>query len=75
MKKTEAEPAIRALCHQWKRDTNQPTTPNYHYSFSAFTTWLSENRYDHYLDFRSRAGPRYDAEMWFDDEMKQTWRN
>jgi hypothetical protein len=27
-----------------------------------------------YLDFRSTAGADYDAEMWFDQELKQTWR-
>ena len=74
MKKTEAEKAIRPLSHQWKRETNQPTTPNYHYSFSDFRDWLEQKGYSDYLEFRSARDPLEDAEQWFDEEMGQLWR-
>jgi hypothetical protein len=44
-------------------------------SFSDFKSWLDENDYALYLDFRSVAGPDEDAEQWFDQEIKQTWRS
>ncbi|KAB2671079.1 hypothetical protein F9K77_14070 [Ochrobactrum sp. LMG 5442] len=72
MKKDEAERAIRYLCHEWEK--TQPQQALEHPSFSDFTSWLSSNGYSHYLDFRSVMGARYDAEMWFDQEFKQTWR-
>jgi len=78
MKKTEAEPAIRQLCHKWRETRCLPIPaggPSTHYSFSDFKTWLGEKHYSHYLNFRSVMGPEYDAEHWFDQEMKQTWRN
>ncbi|MBR0734994.1 hypothetical protein JQ636_38575 [Bradyrhizobium japonicum] len=43
-------------------------------SFSAFKSWLFKNDYAHYLNFRSRMGADYDAEMWFDGEFGQNWR-
>ena len=43
-------------------------------NFFAFTAWLSEKGYSHYLNFRSRMGADYDAELWYDQEFKQTWR-
>jgi hypothetical protein len=78
MKKSEAEPAIRQLCHQWREARDLPIPagdPAVHYSFSDFKTWLAEKHYSHYLDFRSVMGPEEDAERWFDQEMRQTWRN
>jgi hypothetical protein len=74
MKKPEAEKAIRYLCHEWGKANNIRPDPNEHPSFSAFKRWLSEKGYSHYLNFRSRMGADYDAEMWFDQEFKQTWR-
>jgi hypothetical protein len=72
MKKAECEKAIRHLCHQWARELS--ASEREHPSFSAFKTWLSQNHYSLYLDFGSTAAPDYDAEMWFDQEFKQTWR-
>lgn len=68
MKKTEAESAIRSLCHDWV--SQQTNAELVHPSFSNFATWLEANQYGHYLKFRSLAGPEYDAEMWFDAEIK-----
>jgi hypothetical protein len=75
MKKDESEKAIRHLCHEWGQlrgiepgSVKQP-------SFSDFKSWLREKGYSHYLNFRSVMGPEEDAERWFDQEFKQTWRN
>ncbi len=73
MKKDECERAIRALCHQWASSLSAALLE--HPSFSAFKSWLTAQGYGCYLDFRSRMGPDFDAEMWFDQEFKQTWRN
>lgn len=72
MKKAEAEPAIRALATKWFYTL--PEEKREHPSFGTFKAWLSANRYSHYLIFRSSIGADYDAEMWFDDELGQTWR-
>jgi len=44
-------------------------------SFSDFKQWLEGHGYGHYLSFRSRRRPLIDAEQWFDEELKQAWRN
>jgi hypothetical protein len=78
MKKNDAERAIRQLSGAWRDERGLPFPagdPAVHYSFSDFTTWLDEKHYSHYLNFRSVMGPREDAEHWFDQEMRQTWRN
>ncbi|MBR1219927.1 hypothetical protein JQ557_18105 [Bradyrhizobium sp. U87765 SZCCT0131] len=72
MKKSEAEPAIRTLATQWFNTL--PADEQVHPSFYAFKAWLSANHYSLYLNFRSRMGADYDAEMWFDDELGQNWR-
>ena len=74
MKKDECEKAIRHLCGEWARDAALTHAELEHPSFSAFKAWLSEKGYSRYLDFRSVAGSDYDAELWFDQEFKQTWR-
>ena len=70
MRKPECETAIRSLCHTWASE--QSNVDLVHPSFSRFTTWLDAHHYSNYLRFKSRMGPRYDAEMWFDAELKQT---
>ena len=72
MMKGEAEKAIRALCHQWGEGLT--AAERKHPTFDSFKSWLQAKGYSHYLKFRSTAGPEYDAEMWFDQEFKQTWR-
>ncbi len=72
MKKDVAEPAIRSLAARWF-DT-LPEDKREHPSWYAFRNWLSDNHYSHYLNFRSRMGADYDAEAWFDDELRQNWR-
>jgi hypothetical protein len=71
-KKAECEQAIRALCHQWASE--QSNADLVHPNFSKFTSWLDGRKYSHYLNFKSRMGPLYDAEMWFDAELKETRR-
>jgi hypothetical protein len=75
MKKTEAKEALHQLFGQWADETGQSRAPDAHPSFSSFTSWLDQKHYSHYLNFRSTAGPRYDAEMWFDRYFGQEWRN
>ncbi len=75
MKKADAEQAIRHLCRVWVKEENVSHGPTDHPNFLKFKTWLGSNGYGHYLDFRSVAGADHDAEMWFDQELNQTWRN
>ena len=76
MKKTEAEPVIRSLCHKWATATGFDPASGELASFTAFVSWLAANGHSHYLSFRSSvAGPHADAERWFDEELKQTSRD
>jgi hypothetical protein len=76
MKKSEAEASIRNLCHLWRETRGLPLPDGtFHYSFLDFKVWLDQKGYRHYLRFRPLAGAEHAAEMWFDQEMKQTRRN
>jgi hypothetical protein len=75
MKRSEAEKAIRRLVHDWAETIGIEPGSAKQPSFLAFKSWLRDRGYSHYLDFRSTAGADYDAELWFDQELKQTWRN
>lgn len=70
--KWESEQIVRWTCHDWLRE--QPEAEREHPSFANFRAWL-ETRCPSVFTFRSRADPLYDAEMWFDDELRQRWRN
>lgn len=76
MKKAEAEAAMPELCDKWAKAAGEPWPPDgkYHYSFSAFWTWLGNN-YSPYTQFRAVPDARYVAEMWFDRITKQAGRN
>lgn len=77
VKKAEAEKAVRSLATQWFHEVHpgvaDPSTvlP----SFDDFILWLRFRGYGHFLEFRSTIGLRDNAEMWFDQELRQTWRN
>ncbi len=76
MKKAEAETAIRRLCHEWREARGLPLPDGEaYYSFPDFKTWLGEKHYSHCLNFRSSTSASGDAGRWFDEEMKQGWRN
>ena len=75
MKKSECEKAIRHLVSQWADEVGVQPGQARMPSFSAFRSWLEQRGYGHYLSFRSEMGPLEDAEQWFDEELKQTWRN
>ena len=75
MKKSDCEPVIKALCHEWARLNGMPNRPACQPSFSQFTSWMRESGHGRYLHFRAVGGPEYVAEMWFDQEFHQTWRN
>lgn len=73
VKKDEAEQGIRHLCGLWAKEKGYRQTSDEMPSFSEFVGWVRD-RYPQYLDFRSRMGAMYDAEAWFDEEFRQTWR-
>lgn len=73
MKKSECEPAVRKLVREWANTQEQP--PGWHPSFGEFKTWLRTQGYGHYLEFRSEMPANDVAEQWFDQELKQAWRN
>ncbi|TWF53300.1 hypothetical protein FHW37_104579 [Neorhizobium alkalisoli] len=73
MKRAEAEKAIRSLSTTWFATLSR--NEQEHPSFGTFSNWLRENGYSDCLDFRSTMGANYDAEMWFDQELGQSWRN
>lgn len=75
MKRTEAEQAIRVLVHQWAASTGIAAGSNEQPSFLAFKRWADAQGYGGYFTFRSTMGPLEDAERWFDQELRQTWRN
>lgn len=75
MKKTECEKAIRHLCRVWGKEKGVLRYPESEPCFYEFKLWLRQKGYGHYLNFRSVAGADYDAELWFDQEFKKTWRN
>lgn len=75
MKRSEAEPAIRALVHQWAAAAGVQAGAAGQPSFSAFRRWAEGQGYGSYFTFRSTMGPLEDAERWFDQELRQAWRN
>ena len=74
VRKSEAEQAIRHLCHVWRDELGfrraAVSSPN----FAAFTAWLHDKGHGQYLSFRSVLGPLDDVERWFDEEFKQRRR-
>jgi hypothetical protein len=62
MKKSECEQAIRAA-RIWRDAAGLASTPVDEFSFEAFLDWLQQH-HPQYLDFKSTAGPVYDAEIW-----------
>lgn len=70
MRKSDAEPVIRRLCHTWRQDEGHRLTPAGALSFGDFWGWL-QAYYPTYVNFRSRASARYDVELWFDQEFGQ----
>lgn len=71
-RKSDCEPVIRNLISDWISQPEQQALGPSTLSFGEFHSWLSAAGYAHYLDFRSTAGTRYDAEMWFDEMTGQT---
>lgn len=70
MRKSDAEQAIRHLCHEWRRDQGCLEKPPQSLSFADFWSWLQAN-YSTYTAFRSSISVRYDVELWFDQEFGQ----
>lgn len=75
MKRSEAELAIRALVHQWAAKAGIEVGSSKQPSFTAFKRWAEAEGYGGYFVFRSTMGALDDAERWFDQELRQTWRN
>ncbi len=75
MKRTEAEPAIRALVSQWAKAAGVQVGSAEQPSFSDFRRWAEAQGCGGYFAFRSTMGALDDAERWFDQELGQAWRN
>ena len=75
MKRTEAEPAIRALVGQWAKAACVHVGSAEQPSFTTFKRWAEAEGYGSYFVFRSTMGALDDAERWFDQELRQAWRN
>jgi hypothetical protein len=75
MKKSNAEPAIRRLCHEWANAGGFDPKSKENPSFADFKFWLAQKGHSHYLSFRSVRGADADAELRYDQELNQTWRN
>lgn len=74
MKKQECEKAIRYLCSEWAKLRGVIIPPKEQPSFMDFFSWLRQN-HNQYLNFRSTLPVEDQVEAWFDDELKQKWRN
>lgn len=75
MKRPEAERAIRQLTHDWAAAHGvQPGSAKMP-SFSAFHRWVLNRGGAACFEFRSTLSPLEDAENWFDQELRQAWRN
>lgn len=75
MIKAEAEAGIKQLVRQWARINNISHGQDEMPSFSEFQAWVFSEGYGRYFDFKSRIGADEEAEMWFDRELGQSWRN
>lgn len=74
MQKSQAENEIRSLISQWCQQEPQRQTNNDDLHCSDFIKWLRENSPGH-LNFRSTMSVNDCIETWFDQELKQSWRN
>lgn len=72
MKKKECEDTIRHLCHVWRSESGNDSTPEAKLSFEQFYSWLRE-KHSAYLTFRTTTSVRFDVEMWFDQVFRITW--
>ncbi len=70
-KKSECESMVRHLIHEWKDIRGLNGTADESPSFLDFKSWACSKGYEWCFKFRSVAGPDFDAEMWFDQELKQ----
>ncbi len=75
MKKAAAESAIRHLFGKWSEEQSISRKPDTMPSYAEFKSWTESKGYGHYFNFRSVRGADTDAELWFDEEFNQTWRN
>ena len=75
MKRSDAEPVIRHLTRQWAELNGIAAGASEQPSFSDFKQSAYEHGFSAYLAFRSVAGALEDTEHWFDQELRQTWRN
>ena len=74
MKKQEAERLIRSVVHDWANETGFNPTSGTMPSFLSFQHWLKQH-FPSASAFRSSTSPERDVEQWFDEELKQNWRN
>lgn len=72
-KKSDCELAIRQLIHDWV-SSNEMSSEK-HPNFVEFKGWLRDQGYGHYLEFIGVMAASDVSEKWFEQELKQTWRN
>ncbi|WP_139221185.1 hypothetical protein [Bosea sp. OK403] len=70
----DAEAHIRRLCKVWADERGIPHAATNPPSFLAFSQWMDEKGYSHVFSFRATIGAKQMAEMWFDQELGQMWR-
>jgi hypothetical protein len=73
--KGASERAIRNLVHDWTKETGFIVESGEMPLYSRFKSWAEIKGFGHYFVFRSDSGADFSAESWFDQELKQTWRN
>lgn len=73
MKKADAEREIRALIWYWRGLEPQQRLSVQELHSSDFIDWLRINSPGH-LDFRSTLSVPDTIDLWFNNELKQSWR-
>lgn len=71
--RAEAETAIRKLALEWMHETGFKPEPGHYPSFMAFKVWLDEMGHTGYLKFRSTVSANFEAEGWFESEIRSYW--
>lgn len=72
MKKTECMQAMGHLADLWQKQRGFESKKDNELPFNDFYDWV-ENNYPTYLNFRSSNGVRFDVEIWFNKNFKQTY--
>jgi hypothetical protein len=72
--KPQCETAIGQMFNQWRLEPAQQDIAEVDLSYSKFRAWADQKGYSSYFKFRSVMGPEEDAERWFAQRFRQTWK-